>query len=662
MSERDATGRGTVAMICGACGDPQAMVVSVCPTCHGEPLVEGRYRLDAVLGQGAMGVTYRATRLDSGACVAIKELPFRRIDSMKTKELFEREARVLRQLDHPGVPRHLDDFVAGVGKHTSLYLVQEYIEGKTLAEELVDRRYDGPEVLRILDELLVILGYLHGLSPPVIHRDIKPSNVMRRADGNLVLIDFGSVRDVIKDQKVGGSTVAGTFGYMAPEQFQGIAEPATDIYALGVLAVALLSRRPPDTMMEYDGALRWEGFVQVNAATMGLLTSMLERNHTTRAADASSLRARIGRVLSGGEAASAPARAESQQAGAGPAPRSEPWDALRKAREEAVAAVAATDPARVAAFDPRPDAPPRVRRLPPDWDAPVTTEGTPDSARGVTVGALVVLVLAGIVAAWLVVSVGQQSPPLPPVPQARAAGSRCGEGPCPAVPRGLKELEFGMTRAEAEAKLPELAGAQARPGELVRLDSGMSVPLLGDFMDRTRMPGEVVSVQTTLGTFPATCELEFAVGQVATEPGLSKMTCTLTGFTTTSTHLAAEQTLYKTLTGRYGPPNDTSTPPDDTMMGTEHRATWTWRDDGAELALESHFNNVTFITPAPRPTSTLVLTNTGHEHLAVLAEVQRLEQLRIQKLRREERSEAERRRAEEMKSVEGSTEALGKDL
>ncbi|MEZ4474291.1 MAG: protein kinase [bacterium] len=122
------------------------------------------------------------------------------------------------------------------------YLVQEFVAGPTLAAELTRRRYTEDEVLAILDELAEVLAYLHRLMPPVVHRDLKLKNVIRRSsDQKLVLIDFGAVRDVVADPRVGGSTVAGTYGYMAPEQFRGEASPQSDLYALGVLGVVLLS-------------------------------------------------------------------------------------------------------------------------------------------------------------------------------------------------------------------------------------------------------------------------------------------------------------------------------------------------------------------------------------------------------------------------------------
>ncbi|MBK8013045.1 MAG: serine/threonine protein kinase [Deltaproteobacteria bacterium] len=246
-----------------------------------------------------MGTTYAAIDVNTNQRVAIKELSYVRVADLKALELFHREAEVLKQLQHPAIPRYLDDFELESGKHPALYLVQEFIEGANLAAEMETHRYDEAEVHNILEELAGILDYLHGLRPPVIHRDIKPSNVIRRASNRaLVLVDFGSVRDAFKDARQGGSTVSGTFGYMAPEQFRGDATPATDYYALGALALALLSRQEPSAFLGLAGQLEWASCVRLNAGTAELLQRLLAHNPADRLSSADELRA-ITRYLRG---------------------------------------------------------------------------------------------------------------------------------------------------------------------------------------------------------------------------------------------------------------------------------------------------------------------------------------------------------------------------
>ncbi|HWM86576.1 MAG TPA: protein kinase, partial [Kofleriaceae bacterium] len=219
-------------------------------------------------------------------------------------------AATLRQLRHFQIPRFVDDFVAGQGKATSLVLVQEFVDGENLAEEMAARRYTEIEVVDLLIEMLGILRYLHGLSPPVVHRDIKPSNVMRRrGDGRLVLVDFGSVKSVLADEVIGGSTVAGTFGFMAPEQFHGKASPASDLYSLAMMALVLLSRRDPADLVDAEHRLDWKRHVRLHRDTEALLDRWLQADPARRADQA------------GAEEQRARALLETLRADARPSPR-----------------------------------------------------------------------------------------------------------------------------------------------------------------------------------------------------------------------------------------------------------------------------------------------------------------------------------------------------
>ncbi len=283
-------------ILCASC-DERTPVGDTCAKCDDPVLLKERYTLLEVAGHGARGTIYRATDGESDGQVAIKELSIRHVDDPKLLELCERESLLLRQLDHPGIPHYADHFVAGAGRSRALYLVQDFVNGLSLNDEMKTRRYRQDEVLEILGELCGILDYLHSLSPPVIHRDIKPGNVMRRQDdGKLVLVDFGSARDFITAE-LGGSTVAGTFGYMAPEQFKGDAVPATDIYGLGALAVALLSRRDPAQLHDYRQHFNWDDVVQIHPAVHDLLKTMLAPDPTVRVSDADDLQRRIAEAI-----------------------------------------------------------------------------------------------------------------------------------------------------------------------------------------------------------------------------------------------------------------------------------------------------------------------------------------------------------------------------
>ncbi len=206
-------------------------------------LADGRYAVMRQLGRGAQGQTLEAVDKLRGCLVAIKRFVVRGASEWKDVELAEREAVVLASLSHPRLPR----YVAHFEEDGCLYLVTEKIEGEPLDEYA--RRGGGigrQDLLRLLDDISDALAYLHARVPPIIHRDIKPSNILRCSDGSFVLVDFGSVRDRIRPE--GGSTFVGTFGYMAPEQLQGRALPATDTYALGVTLIHLVTGRPPEEL------------------------------------------------------------------------------------------------------------------------------------------------------------------------------------------------------------------------------------------------------------------------------------------------------------------------------------------------------------------------------------------------------------------------------
>ncbi|MBT3220435.1 MAG: serine/threonine protein kinase [Proteobacteria bacterium] len=272
-------------MICARCGEHTND--TPCSACEESPLLAAQFRLESVLGEGPAGTTYKASCQSDGATVVIKEMSLRKANLDKSGELFEREVRVLQQLEHDQIPGYIDHFVAGTGKSRALYLVQEFIEGVDLAQELESHRYSENEVLEIIAGILPVLSYIHSLSPPVIHRDLKPRNVMRRqSDGKLVLVDFGAVRDALKGKELGGSTVAGTFGYMAPEQFQGEATAATDLYGLGALAVALLTRKEPHNLLDHLGVIQWHEHTKVSPGVVTLLGHLLEPDLRWRPEDA----------------------------------------------------------------------------------------------------------------------------------------------------------------------------------------------------------------------------------------------------------------------------------------------------------------------------------------------------------------------------------------
>jgi hypothetical protein len=208
-----------------------------------EALRDGRYVLIGSLGEGSQGQTFDGVDKREGRAVAIKRFDVRGAKTWKDADLAERETRVLQTLSNPHLPKYLDHFE----EDGALYLVMEKIEGASLsALQRSGSTLPEAEVVRLLRDASEVLDYLHQRPVPVIHRDLKPGNVIRRPDGSFAFVDFGAVRDKLKPE--GGSTVVGTFGYMAPEQFQGRALPASDVYAIGATAVSLLTGRQPEDL------------------------------------------------------------------------------------------------------------------------------------------------------------------------------------------------------------------------------------------------------------------------------------------------------------------------------------------------------------------------------------------------------------------------------
>lgn len=240
----------------------------------------GRYVITRLLGEGGQACTYEAVDKRVGRLVAIKAFSVRGATSWKDVELAEREARVLAQLKHTAVPEHVEHFE----EDGTLYLVMEKIEGESLAiRKAQGERWREEDAWRFLGEMRALLAFLHGRDKPIVHRDLKPANIVRRPDGSIAVVDFGAVRDQLRTS--GGSTVVGTFGYMAPEQFQGRAAPASDVYAVAATTLTMMTGQEPEALphrglgIDVDAALGDRASPELRAA----LRSMLEPDPDRRA-------------------------------------------------------------------------------------------------------------------------------------------------------------------------------------------------------------------------------------------------------------------------------------------------------------------------------------------------------------------------------------------
>ncbi len=215
-----------------------------------KPLIEGailranQYRVMNMLGVGGQGTAYLAEDALSDQTVVLKEflLPVYVDVSARRRalEIFEKEARLLKELSHPNVVKLVDYFI----EDHRAYLVLEHIDGKSL-RNLINQegRLEEEQVRNLAKQMCEILHYLHSQSPPVVHRDFTPDNLILRKDGTLKLIDFNVAQQ--SDESSALSSVVGKPNYLSPEQFRGSPVPQSDIYALGACLQFLLTGEDP---------------------------------------------------------------------------------------------------------------------------------------------------------------------------------------------------------------------------------------------------------------------------------------------------------------------------------------------------------------------------------------------------------------------------------
>jgi serine/threonine protein kinase len=215
-------------------------------------VLAGRYRILGALASGAMGAVYRVEDLRlAGKHRALKELlqHWGTIEEQSEAEIwFRREGETLMSLQHPAIPFVHDTFSEGK-RH---YLVMDLVEGCSLEQVLADEGRPGLPESRVLpwsEQVLDVLSYLHGRPDPLIFRDLKPANLMLTPHEQIRLIDFGIARAITRQAQ---GTAIGTPGYAPPEQYQGLAEPASDLYALGATMHHLLTGRDPRKHRPFD--------------------------------------------------------------------------------------------------------------------------------------------------------------------------------------------------------------------------------------------------------------------------------------------------------------------------------------------------------------------------------------------------------------------------
>lgn len=246
-------------------------------------LSQGRYQIQQQLGNNGGRRTLLAYDHEAQAPVVIKLLTFDAEFEWDDLKLFEREAETLKSLSHPQIPRLLDFFEIDSPDEKCVALVQSYIPGCSLADYLqAGRSFTEAEIKQLMTVLLEILAYLHRQSPPVVHRDIKPSNIILgdrsgNSIGGVFLVDFGSVQTLVNanDHTV---TIVGTYGHMPPEQFAGRTVPASDLYSVGVTAIALATQKSPTELPQKDLRIQFESSAQLNPAFTNWLKQMTAPN------------------------------------------------------------------------------------------------------------------------------------------------------------------------------------------------------------------------------------------------------------------------------------------------------------------------------------------------------------------------------------------------
>jgi hypothetical protein len=264
-------------------------------------LLKQRYKIEKELRGSVFATTYLARDLSDETLCVIKCLHMNRADSWQTVELFQRQAKILSHLNHPGIPDFIDYFTEENENETNICLVQRYVEGKDLVRLISDgKHFTEREVIRVIHALADILSYLHSFSPPLVHRNIKPSNILMGEDGKPYLVDFGVVKGTLShDSPVPAMTIEESYGYIPLEEFRGQANTTSDIYALGASMIYALSHVDPVQMGTMGSRLDFRRFVNISDEFAGILAKMVEPDWERRYQDVKALQADLKSLFQG---------------------------------------------------------------------------------------------------------------------------------------------------------------------------------------------------------------------------------------------------------------------------------------------------------------------------------------------------------------------------
>jgi len=273
---------------CAACGATcREAICSACGALH----AHGPYQVVALLSQRAGARSYLGAPAQ-GERVVIKELVVAQAPDATAPERFERAAALLEGLRHPRLPRLLEYTRVGAGPQQRLLTVLSYADGTPLDALVADAPQPAPLVEDVIRQVLDLLAFLQTRSPPLIHRDLTPANLVRGADGRVSLIGFGSEAGAPVE-----GTLTGTGGSVPPEQLAGRADLTSDVFALGLVAVQLLTGLRPVDLRGPTGAVSLPSALPVSSELAAVLRRFTAADPRARYPDARSARAAFQRAV-----------------------------------------------------------------------------------------------------------------------------------------------------------------------------------------------------------------------------------------------------------------------------------------------------------------------------------------------------------------------------